>query len=101
MGSERFHVSAWNGLRIDNALVSKMSPLRVLLYLASQLNIVVHQMDITKAFLNSILEEEVFVLIPPGYEHLVTPGKYIKLLEALYGLKQILRVWNATIDTFL
>jgi hypothetical protein len=51
--------------------------------------------------LNGPLQEEVYVLQPPGFE--IEPNKNMvyKLEKALYGLKQAPRVWNRRIDEFL
>lgn len=83
------------------SLVSKMYTLRVLLSLAAQLNLEIHQMDVTISFLNAILDDVIYFNPPPGYEYLVPAGKSIRLLKALYGLKQAPCVWNTTLDTFL
>ena len=49
---------------------------------------VVHQINVVTAFLNGVLDEEIYMAQPPGYikddeEHLVC-----KLKRTLYGLKQ-------------
>src|SRR5664279_1306092 len=58
-------------------------------------------MYIKSAFLNGMLEEEVYVQQPPGFaaagkEHLV-----LRLEKALYGLKQASRAWNTKLDACL
>ena len=50
-------------------------------------------MDVTTAFLNGILEEEVYMKQPEGKDHLVC-----KLNKSIYGLKQSPRCWNAVLD---
>jgi hypothetical protein len=47
-----------------------------------------HRMDVNSAFLNGVLEEEVFVRQPPGFESEKYPHRVYKLRKALYGLKQ-------------
>jgi hypothetical protein len=47
-------------------------------------------MDVKSAFLNGVLEEEVYVRQPPGFER-----------KALYGLKQAPRAWYGRLRGFL
>lgn len=58
-----------------HAPLSILSTLRVLLSLAVKLKLKIHQMDVSTAFLNAILDDVVFVCPPPGYENLVPKGK--------------------------
>ncbi|KAD1131216.1 hypothetical protein E3N88_43244 [Mikania micrantha] len=56
---------------------------------------------LNSAFLNGPLQEEVFVVQPPGFEKLGEEHKVYKLHKALYGLKQAPRAWYERIDTYL
>ena len=48
-------------------------------------------MDVKSTFLNSYINEEVFVEQPPGFEDNKKPDHVYKVKKALYGLKQALR----------
>jgi len=77
-----------------------MTSIRVLLSIVAIHDLELHQMDVKTAFLNGVLEEEIYMqqpegFIEPGNEHLVC-----KLKRTLYGLKQSPRVWYQTIDKF-
>ena len=81
--------------------VARFESLRTLLALATQDGLTVHQMNVTTAFLNGELEEEVYMAQPeefvvPGKEHLVC-----RLKHSLYGLKQAPRCWNSVLDKAL
>ena len=49
------------------APVAKLNTIRVLLSLAANLDWPLRQFDIKNAFLNGELEEEVFMMLPPGF----------------------------------
>jgi hypothetical protein len=58
-------------------------------------------MDVKSAFLNGVMQEEVFVRQPLGFENPKYPNRVYKLSNALYGLKQAPRVWYARLKMFL
>ena len=59
-----------------------------MIVVASSRNWKIYQMDVKSAFLNDILEEEVYVTQPPGFEAKDARHKVFKLKKALYGLKK-------------
>ncbi|CAI5485781.1 unnamed protein product [Closterium sp. Naga37s-1] len=73
------------------APVVKPTTLRTLFAGAAIKGWVVKQMDIVTAFLNGILEEEIFMAQPEGFDD--GSGRVWKLKKALYGLKQAPRQW--------
>ena len=58
-------------------------------------------MDVKSAFLNGILEKEVFIKQPPEYIKKGQDKQVYKLNKALYGLKQAPCAWHTRIDTYL
>ncbi|KAK6153453.1 hypothetical protein DH2020_013092 [Rehmannia glutinosa] len=68
---------------------------------ASHKNFIVDQMDVKSAFLNGLLEEEIYVEQPPGFEQKTLGDKVYKLKKVLYGLKQAPRAWYDTLSQFL
>jgi histone deacetylase 1/2 len=52
-------------------------------------------------FLHGILEEEVYMKQPRGFENPQTPHFICKLDKALYGLKQAPRAWFARLSNKL
>ncbi|GJV02627.1 ribonuclease H-like domain-containing protein [Tanacetum coccineum] len=59
------------------------------------------KMDVKSAFLYGIIEEEVYVCQPPGFEDPQFPNKVYKVEKALYGLHQAPRAWYETLSTYL
>jgi hypothetical protein len=58
-------------------------------------------MDVKSAFLNGVIQEEVYVRQPPGFESPKCPDRVYKLSNALYRLKQAPQAWYARLKTFL
>ena len=61
----------------------------------------VHQMDVKSTFLNSIVEEEVYVEQPLSFETHDRESHVCRLKKSMYGLKQAPRTWHDKIDSFL
>ena len=82
------------------APVVRLETIRLIIALAAHNHWKIHQMDVKSAFLNGILEEEVYVEQPLGYEVKGEEDKVLRLKKALYGLKQAPRAWNSKIDKY-
>src|SRR3954467_8508474 len=83
------------------ALVVRLESIRVMLAFANHNNILLYQMYVKSAFLNGEIEEEVYVMQPPGFEDSNNPEMVYKLHKGLYGLKQAPSAWYETLKDFL
>jgi hypothetical protein len=83
------------------ALVARLDSIKILLSIACYLGFKLYQMDVKSAFLNCILQEEVYVEQPKGFQDPHHPHHVYKLKKALYGLKQAPRAWYERLTTYL
>jgi hypothetical protein len=58
-------------------------------------------MDMKSAFLNGVIQKEVFVRQATGFENPKYPNRVYKLSKVLYELKQALWIWYVRLKTFL
>ena len=78
-----------------------MNNLRSLLAFAVQNKLIIHQMDVTTAFLHGCLEEDIYMEQPPGYIKEGQESFVCLLQKSLYGLKQAPRCWNITFCEYM
>ena len=58
-------------------------------------------MEVKTTFLNGVVEEEVYVENPLGFETHDRESHVCRLKKSLYGLKQAPRTWYDRFDSFL
>jgi len=68
--------------------------------LAAQKGWNIYQLDVKSAFLNGVLEEEIYIKQPSGFLIEGKEGKVLRLKKALYGLKQAPRAWYNKINQY-
>ena len=73
--------------------VARLDTVRTMLAMGGHHKWKVYQRDVESTFLNGILQEEVYVKQPSGYQILGHEHKFYRLKKALYGLKQAPRAW--------
>ena len=67
--------------------VARYTSITAIMALASMMKWDLHQMDVKTAFLNGVIEEEVYIDQPQGFEVEDRCTHVCKLKKALYGLK--------------
>jgi len=58
-------------------------------------------MDVKTSFVNGIIEEEVYIVKPQGFEAHGKESHVYMVKKAWYGLKQASRAWHSMIDGYL
>lgn len=85
------------------APTANLTSLRVLMQIAVECNLILHQMDVKTAYLNAPIECDIYMEQAEGFE---VPSEsetklVYKLNKSLYGLKQSGRNWNSVLHNFL
>ncbi|QRW21846.1 Retrovirus-related Pol polyprotein from transposon TNT 1-94 [Rhizoctonia solani] len=82
--------------------VARSASLQLVVAISVRDSLTLFAADFTAAFLNGLLEEEIYMEQPDGWiappEH---QGLYLKLVKSLYGLKQAGRVWYKCLSSAL
>nr|GEY94304.1 putative ribonuclease H-like domain-containing protein [Tanacetum cinerariifolium] len=81
--------------------VARIEAIRLFLAYASFMGFTVYQMDSKSTFLYGTIDEEVYVMQPPGFQDLEFPAKVYKVEKAMYGLHQAPRAWYGTLSKYL
>nr|GFB91445.1 putative ribonuclease H-like domain-containing protein [Tanacetum cinerariifolium] len=70
------------------APVARIEAIRLFLAYASFMGFTLYQMDVKSAFLYGTIDEEVYLMQPPGFQDPAFPAKVYKVEKAMYGLHQ-------------
>ena len=81
--------------------VARYTSIRSIMALASMMKWNLHQMDVKTSFLNGVIEEEVYIEQPHGFEVENIATHVCKFKKALYGMKKYPRAWYERIYIFL
>nr|GEY20601.1 putative ribonuclease H-like domain-containing protein [Tanacetum cinerariifolium] len=81
------------------AHVARIEAIRLFLAYALFMEFIVYQMDVKGAFLYGTIDEEVYVMQPPGFHDPEFLAKVYKVEKVMYGLHQAPRAWYATSTT--
>jgi len=85
------------------APTARFTSIRMLMQLAVQEDLEVHQMDVKSAYLNAPIDCDIYMEQPEGFVETTENGKKLvyKLRKSLYGLKQSGRNWNNMLHEYL
>ena len=83
------------------APVARYKSIRALISIAAKMGWKIQQMDVKTAFLNGIIQEEINVENPWGFEIHERESHVCRLKKSLYGLKQAPRAWYSMINSYL
>ncbi|CAI7776699.1 unnamed protein product [Closterium sp. NIES-54] len=79
----------------------EMTTLWVLLHVAAQRDDELHSLDLSTAFLQGSLHEEIWMHHPPGFTRSFPAGTQWSLRRPVYSLRQAPREWHDTMRTTL
>lgn len=82
-------------------LVARYSSIRAIIFVVAQMGWKIHQMDVKTTFLNGVIEEDIYVEQPEGFEAHGRDSYVCGLKRELYGFKQAPRTWYSHIDNYL
>ena len=82
------------------APIARLEGVRTLLAYAAHKGFKVYQMDVKSAFLNGILDEEVYIEKPEGFTNPDKRNMVCKLHKELYGLKQAPTTWYGRLHKY-
>jgi len=80
------------------AHVPGSTAIKTFLAIVANRQLKMEQLDIKAAYLNSYLNEEVYMTIPKGFPD---QGKLCRLKKAIYGLRQASQAWIMEFETFM
>ena len=75
------------------------APVKMIGGVANEKGLSVYHLDVSQAFVQAPLKEEIFMRLPPGFGEL--SGKIVRLLKCQYGLKQAGREWHMLLVNWL
>ena len=81
--------------------VARYTSIMSIMAIATKMVWKIHHMDVKTTFLNGLIEEEVYIEQPQGFEVFGRKSHVCLLKKAMYGLKQAPQAWYSKIDSYL
>nr|GFD09166.1 putative ribonuclease H-like domain-containing protein [Tanacetum cinerariifolium] len=79
----------------------RIEAIRLFLAYASFMGFTIYQMDVKSTFLYGTIDEEVYVMQPPGLQDPKFPDRVYKVEKEMYGLHQAPKAWYGTLSKYL
>ena len=79
---------------------TNLTTIRMLLQIASQYDLNIHQMDVKNAYLNAPIDCEIYITPPEGFI-MKNKNSVWRLNKSLYGLKQSAQCWNTVFHDYI
>jgi hypothetical protein len=70
------------------SLVARYTSIKAVISIAAEMGWKIHQMGVKTAFLNALIQDEVYIEKPKGFEVHGRDSHVCKLNKELYGMKQ-------------
>ena len=83
------------------ASIAHLESVCVLLAIANHLNFKLYQIDVKSAFLNEILQEEIYIKQFKGFTNHLFPDHMYMLKKAFYDLVQVPQAWYEQLTKYL
>ena len=80
--------------------IARYSSIKSIFALSVWMGWKIHQMDVKTTLLNDMIEEDVYIEYPEGFETFNKESHVCRLKRALYGLKQAPHAWYTRIDNY-
>ena len=80
--------------------IDRYTSIITILALDSKMRCKLHKMDVNTTFLNGVIDEEVYIEQPLGFEIHDKKTRVYRLKKSLYGLKQAPKAWYIRINGF-
>ena len=77
---------------------ARLTSIRVLMQIAVQHDLLLHQMDVKTTYLNANIDYEIYIEQPQGFKK--GENRVCYLNKSIYGLKQSGRMWNNVLNEF-
>lgn len=81
--------------------VVRHSTLHFLFAFSVHLSLNINHLDVTTAFYNGYLKENIYMYLPEGFSFQNTENKILKMRKAVYRLKQFAFAWYQRVDKTL